>query len=59
MDPVKGLELWLHLFLISALDLGQSLISRPGRFTPSLISTGSHWISDGGPQSRAKRFGEG
>jgi hypothetical protein len=32
-------EAWFHSFLISALDGGEWLVSRPGRFTP-----GIHWI---------------
>ena len=34
LNPVKGGEVWLHLCLISALDLGKSLISRTGRLPP-------------------------
>jgi hypothetical protein len=31
-------------FLTSALDGGEWSASRPGRFTPGEIATGTHWI---------------
>jgi hypothetical protein len=33
-------------FLTSALDGGEWLASRPGRFIPGEIAAGSHWIGD-------------
>lgn len=33
MKKLGGLEVWLHIFLISALDRGEWLASRLGRFT--------------------------
>jgi len=34
MAIVRGVEIFLHSFLISALDAGEWLTSRPGRFIP-------------------------
>jgi hypothetical protein len=37
-----------HAFLTSALDGGEWLDSRPGRFIPRESAPGNHWIGSGG-----------
>jgi hypothetical protein len=39
METYGGVDVWIHVLLISALDGGDWSSSRTGRFTP-----GSHWI---------------
>jgi len=46
----------MHAFLTSALDEGEWLALRPGRFTPGERTRVAHWT--GGPQSRSGRGGE-
>jgi hypothetical protein len=42
-------------FLTSALDGGEWLASRPGRFSPGEIDPGAHWIGDWvGPRAGLK-----
>jgi len=50
-----GAEVYLHLFLASALDEDEWLTSRPGHLTPRERTSG---LGLGGPHSRARRFGE-
>jgi hypothetical protein len=49
MKTYWGVEVYLHVFLISALDEGEWLASRPGRFTPRERAAGTHqvrgWVS--------------
>jgi hypothetical protein len=44
MKMYWGVEVWLHAFLISALDGGEWSASRLGRFTPRERAPGTHWI---------------
>jgi hypothetical protein len=37
-------DVWIHVFLISALAGGEWLASRPGRFTPGNLAPRTHWI---------------
>jgi hypothetical protein len=39
-----GVEVQIHIFLISALVGGEWSTSRPGRFTPEERAPGTHWI---------------
>jgi hypothetical protein len=41
---IGGVDVQLHTFLFSALDGGESLDSRPGRFTVGVGAPGTHWI---------------
>jgi hypothetical protein len=58
MKTCRGMEVWLHVFLTSALDGGEWSVSRPCRFTPR--ETGPRYPLDrkqDGPQSRSGRSG--
>jgi hypothetical protein len=44
MKTYWGVEVWLHAFLISALDGGEWSASSPSRFTPRERAPGTHWI---------------
>jgi hypothetical protein len=46
MKAYGGMDVYIHIFLISALAGGKSSISRPGRFTPVEKAPGIHWIGD-------------
>jgi hypothetical protein len=37
------MDVQIHVFLTSALVGGEWLASRPGRFTPGEIASGTHW----------------
>jgi hypothetical protein len=39
-----GVDVYIHIFLTSALVGGELSISRPGRFTPGERAPGTHWI---------------
>jgi hypothetical protein len=39
-----GVDVYIHMFLISALVGGEWSISRPGRFTPGERAPVTHWI---------------
>jgi hypothetical protein len=41
---IGGVGVYLHAFLTSALDGGEWLASRPGRFTRSVKASSVHWI---------------
>jgi hypothetical protein len=59
MKTYGGVEVELHAFLTSALDVGKWVASRPGRFTPG--ETAPLYPLDkrlGGPQSRSGRGSE-
>lgn len=46
-----GVKAKLHIFWISALNVGEWQASRPGRFTPDEGTPGAHWVGpirDGG-----------
>jgi hypothetical protein len=59
MNTYGGVEVKLQAFLTSALDGGEWLASRPGRFDPGEMVRGTHWIGGwGGPQSRSESSGE-
>jgi len=58
MKTNKGLEVWLQPFLISTLDGGDWLISRPGPFTSRRGSPYFLSRKVGRPQSHFERFGE-
>jgi hypothetical protein len=44
MKAYGGVDVYIHIFLISALAAGECSASRPGRFTPGERSPGIHWI---------------
>jgi hypothetical protein len=44
MKAYGGVDVWIHIFLTSALDGGQRSTSRPGRFNPPEIAPGTQWI---------------
>jgi hypothetical protein len=59
MKAYGGVDVWIHMFLTSALAGGVVTDSRPGRFTPRGKNT--RYLLDrrlGGPQSRSGRRGE-
>jgi hypothetical protein len=39
-----GMDIWIHVFLTSALVSGEWSASRLGRFTPRERAPGTHWI---------------
>jgi hypothetical protein len=44
MKTYREMDLYIHIFLNSALFGGQWPASRPGRFTPGKRAPGSHWV---------------
>jgi hypothetical protein len=46
MKTYKGVEVYICVFLTSALDGGEWSASRPGRFTPRERAPRTHWIGD-------------
>jgi hypothetical protein len=44
MKAYGGVDVQIHIFLISALAGCEWSASRPGRFTPGERSPGTHWI---------------
>jgi hypothetical protein len=44
METYGGLDVYIHVFLTSALVGGECSASRPGRFTPVEKSHRTHWI---------------
>jgi hypothetical protein len=44
MKTYEGVDLYIHIFLTSALAGGEWSASRPGRFTPSERDPGTRWI---------------
>jgi len=46
MKTYGGMEVKLHVFLTSALEGGEWLASRSGRFNHGVITHGFHWIED-------------
>jgi hypothetical protein len=44
MKACGGLDVWIHIFLISALVGGEWSASRPGHFTPGEKAPGTHYI---------------
>jgi hypothetical protein len=46
MKAYGGVDLYIHIFLTSALVGGEWLASRPCRFTPLERAPGTHWIGD-------------
>jgi hypothetical protein len=44
MKAYGGVNVWIHIFLTSALDGGEWSTSRPGRFTHRERDPGTHWI---------------
>jgi hypothetical protein len=43
MKAYEGVDVYIHVFLTSALVGGEWLASRPGRFTPGERDPGTHW----------------
>jgi hypothetical protein len=43
MKAYWGVEVWIHIFLTSALVGGEWSASRRGRFTPKERAPGTHW----------------
>jgi hypothetical protein len=46
MKTYGGVNVQIHIFLISALNGGKWSASRPGRFTPGESAPRTHWIAD-------------
>jgi hypothetical protein len=44
MKTCVGVDVYIHIFLTSALAGGEWLASRLGRFTPWERAPGTHWI---------------
>jgi hypothetical protein len=44
MKAYEGVDVYIHIFLTSALAGGEWSVSRPGRFTPGERAPGTHWI---------------
>jgi hypothetical protein len=44
MKAYVGVDVYIHIFLTSALVGGEWSASRPGRFTPGESAPGTHWI---------------
>jgi hypothetical protein len=44
MRAYGGVDVYIHVFLTSALVGGEWSASRPGRFTPGERAPGAHWI---------------
>jgi hypothetical protein len=44
MKAYKGVDVWIHIFLTSALVGGEWSASRPGCFTPGERIPGTRWI---------------
>jgi hypothetical protein len=44
MKAYGGVDVWVHIFLTSALAGGEWSASRPGRFTPGKRASGTNWI---------------
>jgi hypothetical protein len=53
-----GMEVYLHSFLTSALDGGEWLTSRPGRFTPTerTLAPEPIWTGGGGEEKNSQPF---
>jgi hypothetical protein len=49
MKVYEGVDVWIHVFLTSALDGGDWSASRPGRFIPGERPPFTHWIG-GAPE---------
>jgi hypothetical protein len=46
MKVYGGVDVWVHIFLASALTGGEWSDSSPGRFTPGERALSTHWIRD-------------
>jgi hypothetical protein len=46
MKTYGGVDVYIHIFLASALVGGEWSASRPGRFTPGERAPGTHWIGE-------------
>jgi hypothetical protein len=46
MKAYGGVDIYIHIFLASALVGGEWSASRPGRFTLGEGAPGTHWIGD-------------
>jgi hypothetical protein len=46
MKAYGGVDVYIHIFLTSALAGGGWSASRPGRFTPGERAPGTHWIGE-------------
>jgi hypothetical protein len=44
MKAYGRVDVYIHVFLTSALVGGEWSVSRPGRFTPWEKASGTHWI---------------
>jgi hypothetical protein len=44
METCGWVDVWIHVFLTSALVEGEWLVSRPGRFIPGERASSTHWI---------------
>jgi hypothetical protein len=44
MKAYEGVDVYIHIFLTSALAGGEWSAARPGRFTPGETAPGTHWI---------------
>jgi hypothetical protein len=46
MKAYGGVDVYIHVFLTSALIGGEWSASRPGRFTPREKAPGTRWMGD-------------
>jgi hypothetical protein len=46
MKAYKGVDVWTHVLLTSALAGGEWSASRPDRFTPGERAPVTHWIGE-------------
>jgi hypothetical protein len=44
MKAYVGMDVYIHIFLTSALAGGELSVSRPSRFTPGERAPGTHWL---------------
>jgi hypothetical protein len=58
MNAYGGVDVYIHIFLTSALAGSEWSVSRPCRFTPGEKAPGTHWIGGWVGRRRSGRRGE-